>query len=160
MSEIPLTDIGWRGAAGLFDAHAVRSAALVDTALAVHRLLPLAARLGDVASRRWLERQGNPYLDDIRYIAGRLNRRGIYFLNLVYEWACSTSAAPDPRGEGMRLIRVLDWGLTGIGQYLVLARHQTPHGPFLDPTVPGYARALTALAPPPSAAAVHQPTRA
>jgi hypothetical protein len=159
MTEIPLTDIGTRGAAGLFDAHAERSAALVDTALAAHPLLPLVARLGDGASRRWLERQGNPYLDEIRYVARRLDRPGIYFLNLVYEWACSTSAAPDPAGEGMRLIRVLDWGLTGIGQYLVLARHQTPHGPFLDPTWPGYAGVLTALAPRRFAAAINQAPR-
>jgi hypothetical protein len=159
MAQIPLTDIGTRGAADLFDVHAERGAALFDTALAAHPWLPLAARLGDATSRRWLERQGNPYLDEIRHIARRLDRPGVYFLNLVYEWACSTSAALDPSGLGMRLIRVLDWGLTGIGQYLVLARHETPHGPFLDPTWPGYAGVLTALAPGRFAAAINQAPR-
>jgi hypothetical protein len=59
----------------------------------------------------------------------------------------------------MRLIRVLDWGLTGIGQYLVLARRQTPQGRFLDATWPGYAGVLTALAPRRFAAAINQAPR-
>src|SRR5574341_629686 len=152
--EIPLTDIGAAGAAALFDVHPERAVALIDTALAAHPLLTLAARLGDRASRRWLERQANPYLDEIRHIATRLDRPGVYFLNIVYEWACSTSAAPDPAGPGMRLIRVLDWGLAGIGRYLVLARHQTRHGAFLNATWPGYAGVLTAMAPGRFAAAI------
>jgi hypothetical protein len=157
--EIPLTDVGTGGAAGLFDAHAERAAALIEQALAAHPLLPLAARLGDRASRRWLERQNDPYLPEIRHIADRLGRPGVYFLNIIYEWACSTSVAPDPAGEGMRLIRVLDWGLTGIGRYLVLARQASAVGPFISATWPGYAGVLTAMAPGRFAAAINQAPR-
>jgi len=39
-------------------------------------------------------------------------RPGAYFLNTIFEWTCSTSAAPDPSGAGARMIRVLDWGLS------------------------------------------------
>ena len=157
--EIPLTDIGAGGAAALFDAHAERAKALIATALNSHPLLPTAAAIADRLSRRWLERQENPYLDDIRHVALKLGRPGAYFLNIVYEWACSTSAAPDPAGAGARLIRVLDWGLTGIGRHVVIARHDTAVGPFYNATWPGYAGVLTAMAPDRFAAAINQAPR-
>jgi hypothetical protein len=75
--EIPFTDVGTAGAAGLFDAHPERTAALLDTALAAHPLLPLAVRLCDRASERWLQRQSDPYLPEIRHIAERLARPGV-----------------------------------------------------------------------------------
>jgi len=159
IAEIPLVEVGRGGAIALFEAQAERAAALVDTALSSHALLPLAARLADRVSRRWLERQRNPYRDEIAHIAQRLSRRGAYFLNIVYEWACSTSAAPDPDGNGVRLIRVLDWGLTGIGRYVVVARHQTTHGPLYNVTWPGFVGTLTAMAPGRFAAAINQAPR-
>ena len=157
--EIPLVDIGRGGGIALFDAQADRAAALVETALSAHALLPLAARLADRISLRWLTRQANPYRDEIAYIAEHLSRRGAYFLNIVYEWACSTSAAPDPSGNGARMIRVLDWGLTGIGRYVVIARHETAAGPFYNATWPGFVGVLTAMAPGRFAAAINQAPR-
>ncbi|HEV2547032.1 MAG TPA: hypothetical protein VGU20_06835 [Stellaceae bacterium] len=157
--EIPLVDIGQGGGIALFDAQADRAAALVETTLSSHALLPLAARFADQVSRRWLTRQANPYRNEIEYIAERLSRRGVYFLNIVYEWACSTSAARDPTGSGARLIRVLDWGLTGIGRYVVIARHETTHGPFYNVTWPGFVGVLTAMAPGRFAAAINQAPR-
>ena len=159
LPEIPFVDVGKGGAIAVFDAHRERAATLLDTALARHPLLPLATRLADPLSRRWLERQRNPYLDEIRYVATRLHRPGTYFFNIVYEWACSTSHAPDPDGTGARLLRVLDWGLTGIGRYVVLARHDTAHGPFYNATWPGFVGVLTAMAPGRFAAAINQAPR-
>ena len=159
ISEIPLVAVGRGGGIALFDAQADRAAALVDTALSAHALLPLAARLADQISRRWLERQANPYQEEIAHIAEHLKRRGAYFLNIVYEWACSTSAAPDPGGNGARLIRVLDWGLTGIGRYVVIAGHETAHGPFYNVTWPGFVGVLTAMAPGRFAVAINQAPR-
>ena len=43
IAEIPLTAIGSGGAAALFDAHAERAKALIDTALHSYPLLPTAA---------------------------------------------------------------------------------------------------------------------
>jgi hypothetical protein len=157
--EIPLTAVGSGGAAALFDAHAERAKALIDTALNSHPFLPTAAAIADRLSRRWLERQADRYLDEIRHIAEHLGRPGVYFLNIVYEWACSTSAAPDPAGAGARLIRVLDWGLTGIGRHVVIARHESASGPFYNATWPGYAGVLTAMAPDRFAAAINQAPR-
>ena len=159
IGEIPLTAVGAGGAAALFDAHADRAAALIETALRSHPFLPTAAAVADRFSKRWLERQRNPYLDEISHIAARLGRPGVYFFNIVYEWACSTSAAPDPAGAGARLIRVLDWGLTGIGRYVVIARHETTCGAFYNATWPGYAGVLTAMAPGRFAAAINQAPR-
>lgn len=159
VGDIPLTAVGSGGAAALFDAHAARAAALIDTALRSHPFLPAAAAIADRLSRRWLERQENPYLAEIRHVAARLGRPGVYFLNIVYEWACSTSAAPDPGGSGMRLIRVLDWGLTGIGRHVVIARQESACGPFYNATWPGFAGVLTAMAPGRFAAAINQAPR-
>lgn len=159
IAEIPLTAVGTGGAAALFDAHAERAAALIDTALRSYPFLSTAAAIADRLSRRWLERQENPYLGEIRHVAVRLGRPGVYFLNIVYEWACSTSAAPDPGEPGARLIRVLDWGLTGIGRYVVIARQESACGPFYNATWPGFAGALTAMAPGRFAAAINQAPR-
>ncbi len=57
------------------------------------------------------------------------------------------------------MIRVLDWGLTGIGRHVVLARHETAHGPFYHATWPGFAGVLTAMAPGRFAAAINQAPR-
>lgn len=159
VAEIPLTPVGKGGAADLFEAHPEKAAALITTALNSHPLLPLGAAVADVMSRRWLERQRNPYLGEIRRVAAGLARPGVYFLNVVYEWACSTSAAPDPGGSGMRLIRVLDWGLHGIGRHVVIARQPSRHGVFYNATWPGFAGVLTAMAPRRFAAAINQAPR-
>jgi hypothetical protein len=159
VAEIPLTAVGSGGAADLFAAHPEKAAALIATALASHPLLPAGAAVADVLSRRWLERQQNPYLDEIHRVARGLARPGVYFLNIVYEWACSTSAAADPGRSGMRLIRVLDWGLHGIGRHVVIARQPSRHGVFYNATWPGFAGVLTAMAPRRFAAAINQAPR-
>jgi hypothetical protein len=159
LAEIPLTPVGAGGAADLFEAHPDKAAALIETALSSHPLLPVGAAVADVISRRWLERQQNPYLSEIRRVATGLARPGVYFLNIVYEWACSTSAAPHPGGSGMRLIRVLDWGLQGLGQHVVIARQPGRHGIFYNATWPGFAGVLTAMAPRRFAAAINQAPR-
>src|SRR5437763_16194391 len=84
-----------------------RVRALVDEALSrrSHLLLPIAIHFIDRLSHSWLARQANPYLDEIRQVALAVGRPGTYFLNTIFEWACSTSAAPDPGGEGARMIR-------------------------------------------------------
>src|SRR5260370_26964023 len=88
-----------------------------------------------------------------------MGRAGVYCLNIAYEWACARSAAPDPGGAGARLIRVLDWGLTGIGRHVVIARHESACGPFYNATCPGFAGVLTGMAPGRFAAAINQAPR-
>jgi len=122
-------------------------------------LLKIVARLGDALSRRWLKRRGNPFYDEITAVAEALGRPGVYFLNIIYEWACSTSAAPDPAGSGNRMIRILDWDMPGIAGHIVVGRHTTDHGHYYNVTWPGYAGVLTAMAPGRFAAAINQAPR-
>jgi hypothetical protein len=156
VADIPLIEVGRGGAAALCEAQPEAAAALIGDALGTAPLLRLVARVTDPLSRAWLERHRNPYLDEIRAVARRLDVAGVYFLNVVYEWACSTSAAPAPDGVGMRLIRVLDWGLRGTGRYGVIARHESDAGAFFNATWPGYAGVITAMAPGRFAAAINQ----
>jgi hypothetical protein len=156
---IPVLDIGRRGALGLCEAAPAEAAALVAGALAGHPLLRLGARLGDAVSRRWLQRRANPYLREIAAVAAAIGVPGVYLLNLIYEWACSTSAGPDPTAPGNRLIRVLDWGLPGIGKHVVIGRHESDCGIYFSATWPGYAGVLTAMAPGRFAAAINQAPR-
>ena len=97
-------------------------------------LLKIVARLGDALSRRWLKCRGNPFYDEITAVAEALGRPGVYFLNIIYEWACSTSAAPDRAGPGNRMIRILDWGMPEIGCHIVLGRHTSDHGLYYNVT--------------------------
>ncbi|HEX9448381.1 MAG TPA: hypothetical protein VF920_10375 [Dongiaceae bacterium] len=59
--------------------------------------------------------------------------REAYVLNLNYEWACTTGYHPRPGGAGMALYRTLDWPLR-LGGAVVVGRHQTSHGPYLNVT--------------------------
>jgi hypothetical protein len=157
--QLPLIDAGDGGALALYKAAPDAAAALLLTALAAHPLLPAAAHLGDRLSRHWLTRRNNPYRDEISAIAHGIGRAGVYFLNLVYEYACSTSAAPDPARIGNRMIRVLDWGMPGIGRYVVIGRHDAPAGEWYNVTWPGFVGVLTAMAPGRFSAAINQGPR-
>lgn len=160
-AEIPVIPVGRLPSAELCRHAPDRVRALVAEALSrrSHPLLPLATGFIDALSHSWLARQANPYLDEIRHVARAVGRPGAYFLNTVYEWACSTSVAADPSGEGARMIRVLDWGMPGLGRHVVVARHETAHGPFYNATWPGYAGVLTAMAPGRFCAAINQAPR-
>src|SRR5216683_3064197 len=160
IAEIPVFEVGLLPSADLCCRNLVQVRHL-DEALSrrSHPLLPLAARFLDRISHSWLVRQASPYLEEIRQVASEVGRPGAYFLNTIYEWTCSTSAAPDPRGAGARLIRVLDWGLTGIGRHVVIARQESACGPFYNATWPGFAGVLTGMAPGRFAAAINQAPR-
>jgi hypothetical protein len=161
LPEIPLVDVRRLASADLCRHDLERVRALVGAALSrrSHVLLPLATRFIDRISHSWLSRQADFYLEEIRHVAALLERPGAFFLNTIYEWACSTSVAADPAGDGARMIRVLDWGLSGLGRHVVIARHEARHGPFYNATWPGYAGVLNAMAPGRFAAAINQAPR-
>ena len=155
--DIPIVEVGRSPSGDLCRHDLERARTLVREALGLrsHPLLPYAAQLLDRLSHSWLVRQSNPYLAEIRDAAAVLRRPGAYFLNTVYEWACSTSVAPDSTG-GQRMIRVLDWGMPGLGRGTVIARHSARSGSFYSATWPGYAGVLTAMAPGRFSAAINQ----
>lgn len=161
ITEIPVLDVAAHASVDLCRYDLDRVYALMRSALGrrSHFILPYVVELVDRISHGWLARQADSYLDEIRHVARLLGRPGAFFLNAVYEWSCSTSVGPEPSGEGARMIRVLDWGLAGLGRHVVIACHPSEHGPFYNATWPGYAGVVNAMAPGRFCAAINQAPR-
>ena len=155
IAPIPLIDAGAGGALAVLAGARERADALIDAARRMYT--PPALVIGDALSRRWLERAGNPFRAEIFAIADAVGRPGVVLLNVSYEWACTTLAAPDPDGVGNRMRRTLDWPFHGLGRTVVVAREDSPSGPFLNVTWPGSVGVLTAMAPGRFSAAINQP---
>src|SRR5215831_10885455 len=122
----------------------------VDACARARMLLPAM----DALTRRWLQRSHSPYVMDLEAIAVALGFPGIWFLNGTYQWGC-TAVARDEDGVPW-LARTLDWPFPGLGRHIEIARMRGPAGEFVNLTWPGYAGALTALAPGRFAAAINQ----
>lgn len=114
----------------------------------------LAMPWSDHASRRWLEKSGNPYLHEITAMAQALNMPGVYTLNVCFEWGCTGGVW---RSEGNPFLRrVLDWPFPALGEYIVVAHQEGPAGDFFNVTWPGLSGILQAVAPGRFAAAINQ----
>jgi hypothetical protein len=120
------------------------------------RLPTAAIRLADAVSRRWLARHRSPQLAEIDRIAVRLGRPGAYYLNVSYEWGCTTAATPAQGGAPALLTRVLDWPDPGLGRHVIAVRVASAPGPWLTLCWPGYCGVLQAVAPGRFAAALNQ----
>jgi len=155
LPEIPHVEIGADGPVALAEAEPARFAAIISAGQAHYGRRALA--IGDAVSRRWLAAAENPYLPEIDAIAACAETPGAYLLNLSYEWTCTSSAAADPSGFGNRLLRTLDWPLTGLGRHVVVARMSGPAGAYENVTWPGFSGVATAMAPGRFAAAINQP---
>ena len=107
----------------------------------------------DAITKRWLARSCSPYVREIGAIAAALEFPGVWFLNGSYEWGC-TSLARDH--DAPWLVRTLDWPFPGLGRHIEVAHMSGPAGDFYSVTWPGFAGALTAMAPGRFAAAINQ----
>ena len=154
LPAIPLIRVGAGGPVALLAAERARAEAML--AFVHRRFGRLPFRLGDRLSRAWLARSEMPYREDILAVARLIGMPGAVMLNLSYEWACTSSAARDPAGEGVRLMRVLDWPLPGLGRFVVVAEEDAPAGRFYNVTWPGAVGVLTAMAPGRFAVAINQ----
>jgi len=112
----------------------------------------------DRVSRMWLKTHRSPHLEEIEALANRSKRPGAYFLNVNYEWGCTTAAKPSPDGRSARLLRTLDWAVNGLGRHIVAARIASRFGPWMSLTWPGFTGVLQASAPGRFAAAINQPS--
>ncbi len=153
LDNIPLIDVADGGRLALLDAARPRADALVTIARRRYGRIALAA--GDALSRRWLERNASPYRAEIEQLVAHVGATGAVMLNLSFEWGCTGLIENDPAG-GMRMLRVLDWRLPGLGRHVVVARFAGPAGPYYDVTWPGSGGVLTAMAPERFSAAIHQ----
>jgi len=154
LPEIPVLHVGPDWPNEVLDRELDRVHALLTESSG--RIPQLAVRLADAISRRWLERWHETYLDEIDRISARIARPGAYFLNVSYEWGCTTSAGPSPDLRSARLMRTLDWPDRGLGRYLVAVRVESATGSWLTLTWPGYTGVLQAVAPGRFAAALNQ----
>lgn len=153
LPAIPIVDVGVDWPFETLDREFDRLNALLDEA---GRIPELAVRMADAVSRRWLKRWHEPYLAEIDRIAARVGRPGAYFLNVSYEWGCTSSAVSSPDGSSARLMRVLDWPDRGLGRYVIAAQVSGNAGRWLTLTWPGYTGVLQAMAPGRFSAAVNQ----
>jgi hypothetical protein len=146
MPAIPIADVRDGGPVRHAQECATRARALRDDCLAYfpRAAEPLVATLDGVA-RRWLTRSRSPYVPEIAQIAAALGFPGVWFLNGSYIWGC-TSLAREEDGAPW-LARTLDWPFPGLGRHVEVARMQGSAGEFFSLTWPGYAGALTAMAP-------------
>ena len=106
-----------------------------------------ALRVLDGASRAWFEWARSPHLGELRAFASKVNRPGVYFLNLSYEWACTVMISGRSDGE-VRMQRVFDWGPVTLGRTLC-AIHRSPHGSvgsYVSLTWPLFVGEVTAIA--------------
>jgi hypothetical protein len=113
-----------------------------------------AVPLADRASRRWLERSRNPYLDEIWHVADAVAMPGVYLLNVCFEWGCTSGVWAG--AEGPLLRRVLDWPFPELGEHLVVVHQDGAAGDFLNVTWPGMSGVYQASAPGRFAAAINQ----
>lgn len=150
MIEIPLMDVRNRSLVEVTRAHADKARDLIEKSknafgLASRLASGAALPMGDYFSRKWLDRTRNPYLAEIDQYAEILGMRGVYALNMCYEWGC-TSGAYMVDGTP-HLLRVLDWPFPGLGENMVVALQNDEAGEFYNITWPGVSGVFQAVAP-------------
>lgn len=152
-TRIPFVDLGHSGPAALAETHRESAEALLQAGrqLIPYPFLPVI----DGMSRRWAHRADNPHLEEIARLSAVLPT-GVWFMNLCFEWGCTTGVAADPDGMGMRMLRTLDWPFHGIGRHVVVARQAGAAGDYLNITWPGFVGVVTAMAPGRFALAINQ----
>jgi len=159
LTRIPLVDL--RGYTPLellflFRRQAAALAEAAATTLGRHSA-PVARqllRLSDRASRRWLEKADNPYLQEIGLMAEAVRVPGAYTLNICLEWGCTSLVWGE--GSGPALRRVLDWPFPRLGEYAVVAHMSGKLGDYYNVTWPGYSGILQGMAPGRFSAAINQ----
>jgi hypothetical protein len=153
LPAIPLVELGEDWPVDSLARDLPRAHALLDGAQG--RVPDGAVRLADRVSRRWLLRADPERAAEVDRIAALIGRPGAHFLNVSYEWGCSTVAADGPEGAP-RLARVLDWPTPGLGRHAVAYRVNGPAGRFVSVAWPGYTGVLQGVAPGRFAAALNQ----
>jgi hypothetical protein len=104
-------------------------------------ILPFA----DKKSHAWLAGTRNPFLHEIESFDSILGIRGIYSLNLSYEWGCTSGAYRHEETVG--LMRVLDWPFPKLGKHVMVVLQEGKAGDFYNVTWPGISGIFNAMAP-------------
>jgi hypothetical protein len=159
LAKIPYVDLRGHTPLELLFLFRRQAHVLLDGALSLVGRGPgrILAAVTDRASRRWLEKAHNPYLEEIALIAEAMRRPGAYVLNTCLEWSCTSGAWATSRGPMLR--RVLDWPFPRLGEFPVVANFRGRLGDYFSVTWPGFAGVLQGMAPGRFAAALNQAPR-
>ncbi|MDX2072879.1 MAG: hypothetical protein SFX19_00765 [Alphaproteobacteria bacterium] len=157
-TTIPFIDLRGKTLTDLLRSYPDKASALLS---ASRRTFGLASWLAswlllpffDKKSHRWLRRSNNPYLREIEAAADFLGKKGVYTLNLSYEWGC-TSGAYLVAGQ-VHMLRVLDWPLAGLGKHIMVALQRAGAGDYYNITWPGLSGVYQGMAPGRFAAAIN-----
>ncbi len=159
LAKIPLVDLRGHTPLELLFLFRRQANILLDGVMALvgHGPGRVLAGTTDHFSKRWLQKAGNPYLEEITLIADAIHRPGAYALNTCLEWGCTSGAWTSPSGPVLR--RVLDWPFPRLGEFPVVAHYQGRVGDYFNVTWPGFAGVLQAMAPGRFAASINQAPR-
>ncbi len=153
LPAIPVHQLGLEWPEQLFDLEIERAKSLLESGSG--HFPGFAVRQADRLSRSWLQRSENPYLGEIDAMNAKLTAPGVYFLNINYEWGCTSGVTAAPEG-GNLLRRVLDWPLDGLGAEIVAARCESAAGNWINLTWPGFTGSIQGMAAGRFSAAIHQ----
>lgn len=153
LPAIPVHELGSQWPEQLFDLEIERAKSLLESGSG--HFPGFAVKQADRLSRSWLRRSENPYLAEIDAMNAKLTAPGVYFLNINYEWGCTSGVTAAPEG-GNLLRRVLDWPLDGLGAGIVAARCDSAAGNWVNLTWPGFTGSIQGMAAGRFSAAIHQ----
>lgn len=155
LRRIPVLDARGATRPAAFAAGALPAEVAAILLAARRRYTALGLAAGDAVSRRWLARNVSPLRAEIEAVAQVIDQPGAHLLNLSYEWACTCGIDETRPSPLMR--RVLDWDLPGLGETLCVIRQRGAAGEWWHIGWPGFAGAITAMAPGRFALAINQP---
>lgn len=158
-NSIPFVDLRGKSPVDLLRAYPDKAHELIVAARRTYGLPSYLASavgmpLADKLSHKWLTRTGNPYFHEIESMADILESRGVYALNVCFEWGCTSGLWRT--NDTISLLRVLDWPFPGLGKHLVIAHQRGKAGEFYNVTWPGTTGVFTGMAPGRFAAAINQ----
>jgi hypothetical protein len=148
--SIPFVDLRGKTPIDLLRAYPDRAHSVIRAARRTYGLRSqlasfLALPLADKRSHRWLKRTNNPYLYEIETFADIVRAKGMYTLNLNYEWSCTTGAYRTQ--DGVTMLRVLDCPIPTLGKQAMVVLQQGRAGDYYNITWPGLSGVYTAMAP-------------
>ncbi|MEM7172596.1 MAG: carcinine hydrolase/isopenicillin-N N-acyltransferase family protein [Pseudomonadota bacterium] len=154
LPDIPFFDLGGAGPLALIEQAPGYAHGMISCGR--QQYSPMAVDVMDRLSRRWAHKATSPYLAELQAAGEADLPGGIWFMNHAYEWGCTTCASQDESSGGVSLRRSLDWPFDGLGRHVVVARQDSPAGPYVNITWPGFLGVITAMAPGRFAIAINQ----
>lgn len=147
---LPFVDLRGKTPVDLLRAYPDKSRAIIDAVRKMYGIFSYAGSavlmpLADWRSKKLLIRGRSPYLHEVETMADVLDRRGIFFLNMCYEWACTSGAWR--HDDGVSMLRVLDWPFPNLGRHAIVTCQQGPAGIYYNVTWPGMSGVYNGMAP-------------